>query len=897
MDGRCLLIVVWEMMMTKPLSLGLLVLMGGLAIAPAALAESASREQTPSKQITQSGVPSLIANEQSTLASEHESVALITEDRLAQAEVETAVITDVQVTATPDGLTVVLVSEQPLSAGTFQEVGNTLVTEIPNAVLDLTDEAATEQFSPAEGIALIQVSNLPEGGVRVAITGTEARPEVQANAEADNLILSVTPGIATDAADDPDAIQVVVTATRTEEDLLEVPRSVTIIDREQIERASISTNDLSTILGRLVPGLGPPTATGSTRVQSLRGRRALILIDGVPQNTNTTFSTELTVIDPSTIERIEVVRGPSAIYGDGATGGVINIITRPAVDEGIEGEAAVTLRPDLDNLDDDGFGYALQGGFSGREGPVDFRLNAAFDLDQAYFDAEGNRIPPDGLSSDNRTIGLLASLGYDLSDEQRFQLSYTFFNNNVESEFIFDPVVVQIPGLQRARALRIGDIDYDEIPEQTVHNLNLTYRHEDLFGSQLDAQVYYRSTELTQILVDVRGAFPPGAFPEAPRLFQTTLDSYEFGGRLQIDTPIVEALSLLWGADYSQEENEAPYNALALEAFDNDRDARVIANPTQTPPYTLENLGLFAQLQWDVSDQWLLSGGLRYENIRADIDDFTGSPFATPTGPAPEVRGGNVDADEVVFNAGVVYRATPNVSLYANFAQGFSIPNLDTVLGSLPDGTDIDDSFDLQPQVVDNYELGVRGIWNNFEVSLAGFYNTSELGTALTIDPILGTVAVRAPQRNYGLEFAVDWLPSDRWQLGGSLTWNEGEFDPNDDGDFVALSTVDVQPIRVTLYVENETLPGWRNRLQGLIVGDRSRAFDDGVDGFDIDGYVLVDFFSSVDLGPGRLELGIENIFNQDYLPVDSQERIGIQEARRFAGRGRSLSLRYSLTF
>ena len=87
-----------------------------------------------------------------------------------------------------------------------------------------------------------------------------------------------------------------------------MPRSVTVIDREQIQQQRQLTNNLPDILGQLVPGLGPPTLQNSTRNLSLRGRSALILIDGVPQNPNSGFNTELNTIDPDVIDRIEIVR-------------------------------------------------------------------------------------------------------------------------------------------------------------------------------------------------------------------------------------------------------------------------------------------------------------------------------------------------------------------------------------------------------------------------------------------------------------------------------------------------------------------------------------------------------------------------------------------------------------
>ncbi|MEM9267137.1 MAG: hypothetical protein AAGA46_16595 [Cyanobacteria bacterium P01_F01_bin.13] len=68
-----------------------------------------------------------------------------------------------------------------------------------------------------------------------------------------------------EAADD--ALRIVVTATRTEEVITNVPRSVRVIDREDLQQQLELTNNLSDVLGKLIPGFAPPplqSATGRT---------------------------------------------------------------------------------------------------------------------------------------------------------------------------------------------------------------------------------------------------------------------------------------------------------------------------------------------------------------------------------------------------------------------------------------------------------------------------------------------------------------------------------------------------------------------------------------------------------------------------------------------------------
>ena len=133
--------------------------------------------------------------------------------------------------------------------------------------------------------------------------------------------------------------EVAVTATRTRESISSIPGAVTVITREQIEEQRYMSRGLSDILAQLVPGMAPSTQSLSIFGQGIRGRNVLILIDGVPQSTSRNSFRELQTIDPYAVERIEVVRGATAIYGDGATGGIINIITKQA------GEGKPSLRP------------------------------------------------------------------------------------------------------------------------------------------------------------------------------------------------------------------------------------------------------------------------------------------------------------------------------------------------------------------------------------------------------------------------------------------------------------------------------------------------------------------------------------------------------------------------
>jgi iron complex outermembrane receptor protein len=703
-------------------------------------------------------------------------------------------------------------------------------------------------------------------------------------------VFGVTPVTEVDVAetDEIETIELVVTATRTEEDILEVPRSVTVITREQIEEQSKLTPNLFDILGYTVPGFGPPNQSDRNNALTLRGREPLILIDGVPQNSNFYGGIGLRGFDPSIVERIEVVSGPTGIYGSGAAGGVVNIITRRP-EEQFTSRAEFGVSAALGELEGDCFAYDLGYGISGQEGSFDYLINLGAQFTNQFYDAEGDLIPQDNPTLAGATIfNVLGKLGIALDDQQRLQLTVNHASDRRDVDYITDPIVRDIPGRQKARALEVNQeyINLDE-PGNTTTSINLNYTHENLWGSQVQAQAYYWRNEDRAFPFDSRGGFYDAIVVFSP------FTAEAFGGRFQVETPLFETAKLLWGADYRNEEDELVLEVIDPVEFDNSdqRVVRSIEERNLLPPYRIDQLGLFAQLGWDVSDRFILNGGIRQEFVGLSVDDYT-------TFFGDEVEGGEPNFDATVFNIGAVFKATDDISLFASFSQGFSVPLLFS-LATVPPGTSVEQGFRaLEPQKVDNYEIGVRGRWQNLQASLSGFYNYSELGTFFQLDPDsdVGELT-RAPQRNYGIEATLDWQPGRGWQLGGAVSWTEGEADAGNDGEFLALSSFDVQPLKVTAYVEHQTTPDWSNRLQFLYSGSRDRAFEDGNDGVEIEDYFTVDFISRIRLGDGTLSLGVENLLDNQYFPVYAQALSGFDDANYRAARGRRLSLTYSISW
>src|SRR5690606_18680317 len=136
---------------------------------------------------------------------------------------------------------------------------------------------------------------------------------------------------ALDTEDDTTVLDTIVVTTplRRESSLERSTSSVTVIEKEEIERSPAI--DLPTLL-RTFPGVNITTDDGKGAAASLglrgaNGSQALVLIDGVNIRSATLGSTALQNIPLGSIERIEIAKGPhSAQWGADAIGGVVNII-------------------------------------------------------------------------------------------------------------------------------------------------------------------------------------------------------------------------------------------------------------------------------------------------------------------------------------------------------------------------------------------------------------------------------------------------------------------------------------------------------------------------------------------------------------------------------------------
>ncbi|WGV20746.1 TonB-dependent receptor [Pseudomonas putida] len=665
--------------------------------------------------------------------------------------------------------------------------------------------------------------------------------------------------------------QMEITASRTSSSLVSATRQSTVLEHEQLQELRQGSESLATVLAKAIPGMSDSSRTVTEYGQTLRGRSMLVMVDGVPLNTNRDSSRNLANIDPALIERVEVIRGSSAIYGSGATGGIISITTRPAGGEN-RAETSLSATSPVTRLGSDGLGGQFQQYFAGSQGAVDYAFDFGTRHIGASYDAHGDRIAPEpsqGDLFDSNIYNIGGKLGLHIDENQRIQLAVSHYDALQDTDYATDPSVAKLPaGSVPANAIKGLDLDEQNRIRNTL--LNLEYEHLDILGSRLSAQVYYRDYFTRFTPFDARAVATRGG-----NVDQIMQNSEVFGSRLTLRTPLGDSGSteLVWGGDYNQERSDMPLDVFDPAAYDAsgglvfDKTGKL----TYMPPLKTRSAGAFAQLQHRFDEHWSVDGGLRYEYSTAEFDDFV--PLSESRAAAPvAVKGGEIHYDAVLSNLGIVYSPVLGQEIYASFSQGFQLPDVGIQLRNARRGFDIDAS-NLEPVKTNNYELGWRGeLGSNTLGTLALFYTTSKLGDVQSFNN--GLILTRTKERIYGAEASADWLSDDAvWGAGGSATWMRGREKPDGKG-WQDMTGYRVPPLKLTAYVQYKPTLDWSNRLQATFFDAKDYRLD-GVDSFgrhQVSTYTTVDLVSQYQVTPDdKVSVGIQNLFNRDYYPLYSQ--------------------------
>jgi iron complex outermembrane receptor protein len=583
--------------------------------------------------------------------------------------------------------------------------------------------------------------------------------------------------VETAAADD--GIEIIVQAQRRAERLQDVPISVTVQSGEQLETAGV---DNLRDLGAVTPGL-TFQAQGNFVQPALRGVTTLVTgpgsdnpialyIDGVYEGTQAGAS-----IDLPDVDRIEVSKGPQGtLFGRNSTGGAIQIFTkspsftptgsvsvtaglydgsgpsRSSYDLGVKGFVSGPLAPEklAASLS---FSYRNVDGYS--TNIVRARLPSA--IQQAY---GSDRM--DWLES----YSLRGKLLFTPTENLSILLSGYYMHRKTDHGSVGLPVGGLTAGAFYPDAV-FGTRPYQyayDAPDPLTEIKN--YGGSVKIDLETDAGTLTSTTSYTlsryREQVDVDASYSPQCLAAAPTTFACiafvdTQPNDNFLQDILFSSKKMGRVSFVIGANYFNSDGDLSGIISDFSNGANPGAPGVVYNAllTATTRVKTEAFGVFAQADFDLTDQLILTAGLRYSyEKKKGFVTFFGSPF---------INFANPSWDAFTPRVGLRYAIDGRSNVYATFSKGFKSGILPILTIGAP----------VNPEKITAYEIGYKTAQPGYSINIAGYYYDYK---DLQIQSFTGTTIIptnAASAEIFGLEFdgtadltsalkvraGVSWMP------------------------------------------------------------------------------------------------------------------------------------------
>ena len=535
------------------------------------------------------------------------------------------------------------------------------------------------------------------------------------------------------AADIYQMDEIVVTATRTEKALVDVPVRTEVVSREQIERSH--ARDLKQAL-EAVPGVMLKRIHGksgySVWLQGMDSDRVLVLLNGEPISASTGSSVDLTQISAMEIERIEIIKGASsALYGSAAMGGVINVISR-------RNEKPLALSVTLDggswgddNLDDGdaiaqrhvGTQVATQQGKWNALAVIDVRESDGYDLDKRTFSSQGNS---------GTKFNVHTRIGYRPDEHSEIYLSPKYYREDIQNQFS-----TPAPGTPSGEVRK----NKDELAKRTSISVGGHSKLKE--ESQLSGFIIVENfTDETQQDVIATSEIDQSRYAE--------IDITKV--ELQWDQPISDNQILTSGVAYSEEslnQTQQTFQGPSLVTF-----SEIQGKAAR------ENSELFIQNDIFINNNVELLLGTRAQN-----DSDFGGHFA------PKVN--------LLYSPDWFDKA--ETRLRTGIGTGYRVPNLKErffVFDHTALGYKVLGNTDLKPEQSTNVQLGLEVVSakQRFDINL--FYNDIDQLIETDSAPVQDESGILifkyinvARATTYGLDLAWSRALDDRWSASSGYTF------------------------------------------------------------------------------------------------------------------------------
>ncbi|MFK3789334.1 TonB-dependent siderophore receptor [Pseudomonas piscis] len=675
----------------------------------------------------------------------------------------------------------------------------------------------------------------------------------------------------------------VTVASRTSTAISEIPGTVWVVEQSQLREQLETGVSLKEAIGKLVPGLDLAPEGRTNYGQNMRGRNVLVMIDGVSQNSSRGLSRQFDSISPFNVERVEVLSGASAIYGGGATGGIINIVTKKGEPGPARFETQIGASSGFNNSDD--LTTRIAQSVSGGNEAISGRLAVAGEQNQAFYDGAGKQIFIDNTQTDlqyNRTIDLMGSLAMNFNEEQSLDLLAQYYDsgNHGSTGIYFPNLKNQAPSNLEDAKLR-GGYSTDLEPRTRRLLLNANYHHADVLGQDFYLQASYRKENDNFYPFPYYNTGKPTGSKGV--YFAASQQNFEVSSLKALFAKEFDTVKLTYGVDLDRERFNAEQSTFdqRVSSESGGLDLVTQSKAARYPSYRVDGLSAYTQLDWHATDNLTVSGGYRRQQMDVDVGRFKNVP------------GGNNDYQVNLFNLGTIYDFKNGHQVWVNYGEGFDLPDPAKFYGK--PGLSVDDN-PLAGIKSRQVETGWRFSDSDWDAQAALYYIWSD--KVITTDNATLTIDVKDQKsRDYGFESALTRHFESGWEAGGTLHLVRSE-EEGKNGGWIKRDARYASLSKSTAFI------GWKGDSQSVrLQGNHAFTLKDDAD-HTIDGYTTFDLLGSQDTGFGTFSGGIQNLLNKQYSTVWGQRAklfysptYGPEYLYDYQGRGRTYTLSWTMAY
>ena len=532
--------------------------------------------------------------------------------------------------------------------------------------------------------------------------------------------------------------QVTISATRQAQDVNSVPSTVTVHDRQELDRDNVNTiKDLVRYEpGVSVAGAGQRGGVSNYNIRGIDGDRILTQIDGV-EIPNSFFNgpyakTQRNYVDPEIIKRVEILRGPaSVLYGSNAIGGAVSYFTLDPDDIIKPGkDVGARLKTGYSSADRS---WLKSGTVAGRSGEFDGLLHLSQregHETESYGDHGGTGLARTAANpADIKTTNVLAKAGWNYNDDDRLAFTYEKYKDRVsvnEKSAVGGPFNAGKPlGMYLSRTGK------DTISRERFgleNSMVLDTALADHFKWNLNYQIAKTDQDTLE-----------DYFPYSRHVMRSRNTTYE-EKMWVLDAQADKAFHigdtdhlLTYGATVKHQKvtgsRSGAGTCLAVgsgcTAVGADSPKDYLVKSSDFPDPTINTYSLFAQdqISWN---NWTFMPSLRYDYTK--LTPHITQEFLNTVNPAQQ---GTVSDDDKVWHRlspkfGVTYEFNDNYTWYGQYAEGFRTPTAKALYGrfeNLEAGYSVEPNPNLEPEKSKSYETGLRGKFDAGTFDLAIFYN------------------------------------------------------------------------------------------------------------------------------------------------------------------------------